>query len=216
MDKSILVRLIGFPATLIHSDTLVLDRWLWLKSRLPVTLNEEKLLDLGCGSGAFSIGAALRGYSTLGLSWEERNQSVAKTRAKICRAENASFEVQDVRFIDKRTEFNSAFDVVICTENIEHVLDDKKQMEDIYRCLKPGGRLLLTTPYYYYKPISKAGELGPFFKVESGGHVRRGYTKAMLEELCDESGFRIEEISSCSGFLSQKITWLYRQIILIH
>ena len=40
--------------------------------------NQEALIDIGCGSGAFSIGAALRGYNSLGLSWDERNQQVAE------------------------------------------------------------------------------------------------------------------------------------------
>src|SRR5258708_2658920 len=84
MDKSLLTKIIGFPATLIHGDTLILDRWLWLKTRLPETGNGEKLLDIGCGTGAFSIGAALRGYEALGLSWDKRNQQVAGERAKIC------------------------------------------------------------------------------------------------------------------------------------
>lgn len=37
MKKSILVKLLGFPATLIHGDPLVLDRWLWLRRYLPET-----------------------------------------------------------------------------------------------------------------------------------------------------------------------------------
>lgn len=35
MDKSLLVRIIGFPITLLHGDTLVLDRWLWLTHDYP-------------------------------------------------------------------------------------------------------------------------------------------------------------------------------------
>ena len=73
MKNSILVRMFGFPATLIHGDTLVLDRWLWLKKYLPKTNNNERLIDIGCGSGSFVTGAALRGYESLGLSWDEIN-----------------------------------------------------------------------------------------------------------------------------------------------
>jgi SAM-dependent methyltransferase len=66
----------GFPATLIHGDTLVLDRWLWISRHLTsVRAGSKRLLDVGCGSGAFTIGLALLGYKALGLSWDERNQS---------------------------------------------------------------------------------------------------------------------------------------------
>lgn len=215
MDKSLLTRVIGFPATLIHGDTLVLDRWQWLKTRLPETKNGEKLIDIGCGSGAFSIGAALRGYESLGLSWDERNQKVAGDRAKMCKADSVRFEVLDVRQLDSRNDLSSRFDIAICFENIEHIIDDRKLIKDISSCLKPGGRLLLTTPFLLYRPIT-SGDKGPFSKTEDGGHVRRGYTKAMLEELCRQADLIPEDISFTSGILSQKITTVLRVLSRIH
>src|SRR5215210_4787097 len=86
IDESLLVKIAGFPATLIQGDTLMLDRWFWLEKRLPKTNNSERLLDVGCGSGAFTIGATLRGYRALGLSWDEREHRVAAERAAICGA----------------------------------------------------------------------------------------------------------------------------------
>lgn len=38
------------------------------------------------------------------------------------------------------------FDVVICFQLIEHIQDDKTLLSEIFRVLKPGGKLLLTTP----------------------------------------------------------------------
>jgi SAM-dependent methyltransferase len=215
MNKSLLVKILGFPATLIHSDTLVLDRWLWLRRRLWKTANADALLDVGCGTGAFSLGAALRGYQTLGLSWDERNQRVAKERAEICRANSADFQVLDVRKLDQRKDLVDKFDVAICCENIEHIVDDFKLMRDIASCLKPGGRLLLTTPNLFYHEMSP-GDKGPFLPIEDGRHVRRGYSKAMLYELCEAAGLKTEEISFCSGFLSQKITTFLRLLSRIH
>lgn len=211
MDKSFLVKLLGFNATLIHGDPTVLDRWRWLVARLPVTRNGERLLDVGCGSGAFAIGAALRGYSTLGLSWDERNQAIARERAALCKADTAAFEVQDVRHLGERSDLGDRFDVAICFENVEHILDDGKLIRDIARCLKPGGRLLVTTPNLRYRPISD-GDMGPFRPVEDGAHVRRGYSKAMLREVCQQAGLEVEEISFCTGILSQKLTTLMRRL----
>jgi SAM-dependent methyltransferase len=207
MDTSLLVRIFGFPATLIHGDTLVLDRWRWLRRRLPETRNGEKLIDVGCGTGAFTIGAARRGYVALGLSWDERNQAEAARRAAICRADRASFCICDVRDLDKHLEYRGAFDVAVCLETIEHVLDDARLVQSITACLKPGGRLLLTTPNLYYKAITKSDN-GPYCPTETGWHVRRGYNKSMLLELLEICGLRCEEISYCSGVISQRVTRL--------
>jgi len=43
VDKSILVKIFGHPATLIHGDLCVVDRWLWLKDRLPITKDKRNL-----------------------------------------------------------------------------------------------------------------------------------------------------------------------------
>jgi SAM-dependent methyltransferase len=213
--KSLLVNFLGHPALILHGDTLMLDRWHWLKSRIPYTRNDEALIDIGCGSGAFTIGAALRGYHSIGLSWDLRNQNVAVKRAKICKASNASFDVLDVRKLDSMTDFVSAFDIAICLENIEHIIDDAKLMLDIAACLKPGGRLLLTTPYLLNIHISK-GDMGPFLPIENGEHVRRGYSEAMLHELCLRANLVPERFSYVSGFLSQKLTYVSRALSPIH
>ena len=52
-----LVKLIGFKATLIQGDFLVIDRWNWLKKYLLKSPN-KKLIDIGSGSGAFTIGSS--------------------------------------------------------------------------------------------------------------------------------------------------------------
>jgi 2-polyprenyl-3-methyl-5-hydroxy-6-metoxy-1,4-benzoquinol methylase len=214
--RSILVRLFGMRATLIHWDTLVLDRWLWVSKRLPPTSQHPMLCDVGCGTGSFTIGAALRGYTSVGLSWDERNQRVAAERAAMCGDKTSSFEVLDVRRLDSRPDFRGVFDVILCTEVIEHIADDGKLIRDMAACLKPGGRLLLTTPYEHYRAITASDE-GPFIMDrEDGWHVRRGYTEARLQELCQAAGLSVDAFSYCSGILSQKITFLLRTLSRVH
>ena len=215
MDKSILVRLFGHVATLMHDDTTVIDRWFWLRTRLPKTKNKEKLIDIGCGTGAFTIGSSLRGYDSLGLSWDARNQKTAKERSIICNAKDTTFEILDVRSLDKRRDLTGKFDVAICVENIEHIINDQKLINDIKMCLKPGGKLLLTTPYYHLIPLTD-DDKGPFLEIEDGRHVRRGYTAEMLKELCDNANLELKEITYCTGFISQKITKIYRLLHLHH
>lgn len=209
--KSALVRVLGFPATLIHGDTLVLDRWLWVKKSLQaVPRGSKSLIDVGCGTGAFTIGAARRGYRSLGLSWDERNQRVAAERAVMCHTNLAQFEVQDVRRLGDRHDLKGQFDVAICLECIEHILDDEKLMRDMAACLKPGGTLLLTTPNFCYRPMTF--DDNAISAVEDGGHVRRGYTPEDFQRLSKASGLNVEKVEYCSGILSQKITGIARSL----
>lgn len=39
------------------------------------------------------------------------------------------------------------FDVILCTEVLEHVDDPFSAVQELYRVLKPGGKLYLTTPF---------------------------------------------------------------------
>jgi SAM-dependent methyltransferase len=212
MKSSTLVSWFGFPATLVFGDTMVLDRWRWLRRHLPRTRNGERLLEVGCGSGAFTIGAARRGYDALGLSWSEADVSKAQGRAVASGvAERAHFIVRDARELDQQSDLAGQFDVVICCEVIEHILDDIRLMKALWNCLKPGGRLLLTAPNHDYRAVTPEDD-GPFCKTETGWHVRRGYSRGMLVELCEAAGFISEDISFCSGWASQKTTGLLRMI----
>lgn len=55
----------------------------------------------------------------------------------------------DIRQVDVTDikEPDRSFDIVICNHVLEHVLDDKKALSELYRVLKPGGTAILQTPY---------------------------------------------------------------------
>jgi 2-polyprenyl-3-methyl-5-hydroxy-6-metoxy-1,4-benzoquinol methylase len=187
-------------------DTMVPDRWRWLSRHLPPAAAGDRLLDVGCGSGGFTIGAALAGCRALGLNWDAEQKARASRRAERLAA-GAEFRVLDVRELDQALELKSAFSVVVLCEVIEHVLDDRRLVRAAADCLTPGGRLLLTTPNFGYRSIVPEHD-GPFSVVEDGGHVRRGYTSDELVRLGEEAGLEVNELGSCSGLVSQKATWV--------
>ncbi len=198
-----------FPGLLILRDTLVFDRWRWLARRLPRTRGPARLLDVGCAAGAFSMGAALRGYDVLGLEHDPFSVAKAGRRAAWLGIPHVRFEQADARRLGDRADLRGAFDVVICCETIEHILDDSLFMRSLAGCLKPGGRLLLTTPFAGFRAITRDDDAPPSV-TEDGGHVRRGYEPADLERLCVQAGLAVTGFSGCSGVLSQKATWGYR------
>lgn len=207
--NNLLIKLLGFSATLIQGDTLVLDRWNWLKDKMPISNLSENALDVGCGSGAFTLGLAKRGYNVIGLTWDQNDTAIAVERAKITKTDNCKFIIQDVRKLDERKEFINSFNKIVCTENIEHILNDQKLMKDMSACLKKGAKLYLTTPSIDFIAITPDDD-GPFETVENGWHVRRGYSKQDLERLCAIADLDIISIGFVSGFFSQKVTRFIR------
>ena len=48
--------------------------------------------------------------------------------------------------IQNLTLSDNQYDLILCNHVLEHVPDDKKSLQELYRILKPGGKLLLTVP----------------------------------------------------------------------
>lgn len=57
------------------------------------------------------------------------------------------------------------FDVIICTEVLEHVCEPIEALRELCRILKPAGTILLTTPFAYpiHEPPYDFSRLTPFF-----------------------------------------------------
>ena len=205
--ENILVKLIGYSATVLHGDTAVFDRYRWLKKHL--LSGHLATLDAGCGSGAFTMYAAKIGNQALGVSFNERNNKAATERAKILNIYNVSFIYGDLRKLDEMFGALGKFDQIICFETIEHILNDKKLIKDFFALLNPKGKLFLTAPYKFYKPLYGDGK-DKISTYEDGGHVRYGYTHEEMADLLKKSGFEIEALEYITGYLSQQLINLQR------
>ena len=201
-----LVRVVGWPATILHGDPAVYDRWRWVRDTLAP--GPVRTLDAGCGSGAFSLYAARRGNRVLGLSFDRENHDKACRRAAMLKLENVEFRVGDLRRLDQFGAELGTFDQILCLETIEHILDDQKLVTDLAARLNPGGRLLMTTPYKHYKPL-----LGDrLSEAEDGGHVRYGYTRAELEALFTAAGLELQSEQYLSGWVTQRLINTFRRL----
>lgn len=209
--ENILVRLIGYIATIIHGDAAVFDRWRWLRKNLKRG-NNIRTLDAGCGSGAFAIYAARVGNDVVGISFDERNNMIATERAKILNVKNIRFMTGDLRAFDVLQRDLGTFDQIICFETIEHIMGDKKLISDLASCMRPHGRLLLTTPYKNYHHFP-GDEITP---VENGGHVRWGYTHGEMRLLLEGAGFKVVKEDYITGFISQLLIRVERLLVRAH
>ena len=202
-----------FYKTLVHGDPMVLDRWRWLRGWF-AKQRRGRVLDVGCGGGAFCFGLSRIGFQCTGLSWDNpRMLRASKRAAAIGVSDNVTFTVQDARHLDQQVQWRATFDYVVCTENIEHILDDHKLMRDMAMVMKDGGLLFLTTPNKNYVPIGDGDSKDKLSLVEDGGHVRVGYDENDVRTICSETGFEVVSIDYCSGFVSQKLTGFHRIMI---
>ncbi len=208
MSENILVKIIGYPATILHGDTAVFDRWMWLRRNLkPGSL---RALDAGCGSGAFTMYAAKIGNEAVGISFDERNNKAAEERANLLKIKNIRFMTGDLRKLGELKKTLGYFDQIICFETIEHILDDKKLVKNFYDMLKPGGKLLITAPYKNYYKHLLGDDKTSLSTCEDGGHVRWGYTHEEIENIFNSVNLAIEKKDYISGIVSQLLVVLGR------
>jgi SAM-dependent methyltransferase len=196
-DRDPLVGALGWRAVLLYHDPVAFDRWVWIRrNALPGPL---RTLDAGSGNGAFAMYAAQRGNRVTALSYIDEDQAKGERRAARIGLSDISFQVRDLRHLDRFAAELGQFDQVFCLEVIEHILDDRKLLRDLAAVTRPGGRLLLTTPHRDHVPFF--GEV--IEEVETGHHVRPGYTHEQMRTLLDEAGFRVVSGAFVNGVVSQ-------------
>jgi len=96
-----------------------------------------KLLDVGCGDGRFLAKMRDLGWEVTGVEPDGLAVEVARERFGL---DVHRGTLEDIRFPER------TFDVVTMNHVIEHVPDPVGTLEECLRVLKPGGRLVVTTP----------------------------------------------------------------------
>lgn len=102
----------------------------------------KRVLEIGCGRGAFARYLAQRGAKLVAADFSPAAVSYARERLAGLGAEVIVADIQDIPFPDE------SFDVVISQETLEHVPDPKRGLSELVRVTRLGGRVLVTTPNY--------------------------------------------------------------------
>lgn len=205
LRRNALLRLLGWQALVVQQDPPTGDRFRWVCRQLHV--GPGRVLDAGCGSGAFTMFAAVQGNEALGVSFDETANRTATVRAALLGVEGVTFRSADLRQLAALAPELGRFDQILCLETIEHLLDDAGLLRNLVALLRPGGRLLLSSPARAHRPL--IGEV--LSTTEDGGHVRWGYSFARLRELFRDAGLETESEEFLSGFVCQKITNVSRR-----
>ena len=111
-----------------------------LASALPC----ESFLDAGCGDGRHLAALPSLGPVPSRVVGVDIAESILRTAAAATRA--AGVEAELVRANLEALPFpDGDFDLVLCTQAIEHVLDPPRALGELHRVLRRGGTLVIST-----------------------------------------------------------------------
>lgn len=153
-----------------HHNYLISPLLELLSERQSPNQQKRRVLDLGCGNGSLTHLIAKQGYEVVGVEDSEQGVAIARQSFPNCHFIQAS--VYDLPY----AELGNSFDIVLSAEVIEHLLYPRELVRAAKQCLKPNGRLILTTPYHgYFKNLVLAlsGKMDTHFNpLWDGGHVK--------------------------------------------
>jgi 2-polyprenyl-3-methyl-5-hydroxy-6-metoxy-1,4-benzoquinol methylase len=172
------------PAAAQHTEAYLWRHILGLCTEL----RARRIVDIGCGNGALCRELASRGYEVVGC--EPCAEILLLAQRGAPGLVFYRLGVDD----DASVVGNESFDVAIATEVVEHLMRPFNLPRFAKQLLRPGGHLIISTPYHgYLKNLFLAltnkwdAHLSPFW---DGGHIKFWSYKT-LSQLLNESGFRI-------------------------
>jgi len=134
-----------------------------------------RCLDVGCGDQPYRsllLQPPFQVYELLGLD-----------RAGV----RCQHTPPDLVWVDGRIPLRDAsIDSALCTEVLEHCPDPAALLREVLRVLRPGGSLVLTTPF-----------LWPLHEVP---HDWARYTPYALRQLLEDAGFLVQDLQPLGGY----------------
>jgi len=144
----------------------------------------DRVLDIGCGSGRH-VCACVRKKDVMVWGVDRCHSDLLKAK------ENLNFEKSygvsngvwkllsgDITHLPFSDEF---FDVVICSEVLEHIHNEKNAMKEIIRVLKKNKYLIVSVPEYFPEKI--CWMLSKEYRNTPGGHIRIYKKKQIIKRL---------------------------------
>ncbi len=185
-----------------------LFQWIWhsLKMRVFQNLiegrNFEKILDIGCASGVMTnkIYEIFPEATIFGVDVYPEVISHAKHKYP-----KINFKVADAHKLPFNKNF---FDLVVCYETIEHVLDPLQVLSEIRRITKPGGLSVITmdSGSFLFRMVWWFWERSKG-KVWQNAHLHP-FNHKELEKIIKKSGFRI--VKKHFSHLGMEVSFILR------
>lgn len=139
-----------------------------------------RVLDVGCGPGWTSTFLARMGYIVTGFDLAPDMVTLAERRAvREGVSERCSFRVADSEAFDLAGEF----DAVVVYDTLHHTQHEQAVLENCWRALRPGGKLVLAEPGFLHGKRAQG-------VTEELGVTERGFAPRALKQTLTRAGFR--------------------------
>jgi ubiquinone/menaquinone biosynthesis C-methylase UbiE len=139
---------------------------------------KDIVIDLGCGTGYFTSLIKDSVEYAVGADIDSAALAIAKEYCP-----DQDFLLSDASRLPFR---DNAATKILCTEVLEHVLDDQRLVGECFRILRDEGAIVCSSPnagFPFRSRKSSHTEAGPEL------HVRAGYSPASLRQLLTRAGF---------------------------
>jgi ubiquinone/menaquinone biosynthesis C-methylase UbiE len=146
----------------------------------------QRIADAGSGRGVMTLACARRfpQAEVIGIDLlASQNAINNEITRQVGLGNRVHFETWDVLRLPEL----GPFDLIICSDALEHIEDDHTTVHRFFQALKPGGHLLVHVPHLTRNLFGWHRE--NWLDIE--GHVRPGYTRDGLITLLQQGGFRV-------------------------
>ena len=160
----------------------------------------NRILELGCYDGHFSVAAQRAGNVVVGLDINADAIATAQSRG-------VDASVADLNR-PRSLPTGELFDVVVASNVLEHLADPDRVLREARECVTAGGRLLVSVPNVAHFSVRLALLRGRF-KYEDAGLMDRThlrfYTRATLRAALEGAGWRIENERASPGLVAGRL-----------
>lgn len=157
----------------------------WVSKILAKQKKGLKIIDVGAGECQYKEFCSQLRYTSQDINQYDPRKE--KTGLQMPSWDNKSIDI--VSDITEIPVSNSSFDIVLCTEVLEHVLNPENAIKEMTRITKKGGKLILTAPF------CSLTHFAPY-------HYSSGFNKFFFNEILKKYGYRIIEISTNGNYFS--------------
>jgi O-antigen biosynthesis protein len=148
---------------------------------------DGRILEVGCSSGYLSERLVANGNTVVGIEYDAEAAHEAEAHCE-------RVLVGDLETMELPAE---QFDVILCGDVIEHLRDPEAALARLRPLLKPGGRLVVSTPNIANWAIRLSLLAGRWQYADRGildrTHTRL-FTRRSLVETIEAAGFRVTEV----------------------